>query len=154
MPKMFMGTEMVEVEGMLVERDALRIAEAIQDYDENLVLLCLDPAKDHELSEEPFIVAEKCPDGILRPVLRAWQLDDMILMRIKSADCQRVNPLDTIEQITQRIKKENQRRYEEWRAEAKDIAVHVAGMKSSYTVRDSRTGDLLTFYDDRPPKRS
>ena len=74
----------VMVDGMIVERDALRVAEAIRDYDENLVVLCLQQAEG--LSDEPFVVAERGPDGVLRPIFRCWQLDDNVLQRIYLAD--------------------------------------------------------------------
>ena len=65
----------VVVDGCIVERDALRIAEAIKDYDENLELLCFDGT---DLSKEPFVVACRRQDGTLYPVLRAWELNDLI----------------------------------------------------------------------------
>jgi hypothetical protein len=144
----------VIVDGMIVERDALRIAEAIKSYDENLEVLCVDPAHAEGISEEPFVIAEKGGDGILRPVLRAWELNDLVLERIKLADNQRLSVLKTVEESEAAFKKSNLQRYTEWREEAKDVVKHIAGMKSRYTVRDSKTGDLLTFYDDRPATRS
>ena len=47
------------VDGQVVERDALRIAEAISDYDPNLTLLCLNPERAEGISDEPFVVAER-----------------------------------------------------------------------------------------------
>jgi hypothetical protein len=41
----------------------------------------------------------------------------------------------------------------EFREYAKDVVYHIAGMKSKYTVRDSNTNELVTFYDDRPATR-
>lgn len=143
----------IVVDNLLVQRDALRVAEAIKDYDPNLEILCVDPEK-AELSEEPFIIAERGKDGILRPVLRAWVLDDLVLQRLAAADGYKVNTLKTLEQLEADTKAENQRRYNDIREETKDIVGHIAGMRSKYSVRDSRTGDLLTFYDDRPAKRS
>ncbi|MBA2350103.1 MAG: hypothetical protein H0V81_17650 [Solirubrobacterales bacterium] len=139
---------------MLVERDALRIAEALNEYDESLVVLCVDPDHVEGISEEPFVVAEKCKDGILRPVLRAWKLDESILTRIHLADGQRHNTLKILEGMEADTKKENDQRYQEKREESKDIVLHIAGMKSKYTVRDSQTDELITFYDDRPSTRT
>lgn len=146
--------EYVVVDGMIVEKDALRVAEAIKDYDPNLEILCVDPNHAEGISEEPFVIAEKCSDGILRPIFRCWELNDFVLTRIRMSDSQnRITPIDTIEQWEKEVKKANKRRYEEFRAEAKDIVAHIAGMKSKYTVRDSNTGELITFYDDRPAER-
>jgi hypothetical protein len=144
----------VLIDGQIVERDALRVVEAIKSYDPNIEVLCLDPARAEGISEEPFIIAEMCKDGVLRPIFRCWELNDQILQRLQLADNQRFSTLKTVEESEAAFKKNNQQRYEEWRAEAKDVVKHVVGMKSKYTVRDSRTGDLLTFYDDRPTTRS
>jgi len=144
------GTHVI-VDGMIVERDALRVAEAIKDYDENLEILCVDPNHVDGISEEPFVIAEKGADGILRPVLRAWELNDLVLQRIIAADR---TTLQTLEQLEASQKLESQRRYNDIREETQDIVRHIAGMRSRYSVRDSRTGDLLTFYDDRPAERS
>jgi hypothetical protein len=144
----------VMVDGNIVERDALRIAEAIKDHDENLEVLCLDPNRAEGVSEEPFIIAERCKDGVMRPIFRCWQLDDTVLQRIQLADNNRFSTLKTIEESEAAFKADNERRYVEWRAEAKDIVKHIAGMKSRYTVRDSNTGELLTFFDDRPTTRT
>ncbi len=146
------GKDHVLVDGCIVERDALRIAEAIKAYDPNLELLCLNRVE--AIDEAPFVIAEHCKDGVLRPVFSAWKLDDTVLHRIVAADGQKANQLAVIEQGELKIKKERERRYKEEMHQAHDVAAHViANKKSKYTVRDSNTGDLLTFYDDRPTTR-
>lgn len=145
------GNQIVCVDGFLVESDALRVAEAIKDYDPNLEILCLDPARAESVTEEPFIIAEHCKDGVLRPVLRAWKLDDLVLQRIIAADrC----TLQTLEGMELAQKNAAQSRYRDAMEESHDITQHVlADRKSKYTVRDSMTGELITFYDDRPSTR-
>ena len=142
------------VDGNIVERDALRVAEAIRDYDENLTLLCLNPERAEDITDEPFIVAEKGKDGVLRPVLRAWKLDDEILRRLYNSDTVRNDVFNALESAEETQRKRTAQRYQEWREEAQDIVQHIAGMRSRYSVRDSNTGDLITFYDDRPAERS
>lgn len=146
-----MGNQIIEVDGFLVEADALRVAEAIKEYDSNLEILCLDPARAESVTEEPFIIAEHCKDGVLRPVLRAWELNDLVLARIIAADkC----TLQTLEHIEASNKYALERRYRDIQEESADVVQHILkDRKSSYTVRDSVTGDLLTFYDDRPATR-
>jgi hypothetical protein len=140
------------VDGCIVENDALRVAEAIKDYCEDLILIA-NVRPDHP-GEPPWLVLEKCKDGITRPVLSAWELNDMILVRLQSADGQRFNGLKTVEQTEADVKKEQTRRFKENMLEAHDVAASVLrDKKSKYTVRDSRTGELLTFYDDRPATR-
>lgn len=143
----------INVDGMLVERDALRVAEAINDYDPNLVVLCLDPDHVEGVSEEPFVIAERCKDGILRPVLRAWVLNDLVLERIRAADGNKFNQLKVLEGMEQTEKATDAQRYQEFREHAKDVVYHIAGMRSKYTVKDSNTNELITFYDDRPATR-
>jgi|SRR5215510_3857677 len=144
----------VDVDGMLVERDALRIAEAIRDYDPNLVLLCVDPNYVEGVSEEPFVVAEKDSNGVLHTVLRSWTLDDTLLERIYLADNQKFNTLDTLLKLEASVKNENKRRYQEVRDETKDVVAHIIKDRhSKYTVRDSKTNEMITFYDDRPSER-
>jgi len=143
----------VALDGNVVERDALRIAEAIRDYDENLVLLCLDPDNATGISDEPFVVAERGNDGVLRPVLRAWVLDDKILERLYNSDTKRFDVFNALVSMENQQRRESQRRYQETREETKDIVAHIAGMKSKYTVKDSQTGEMMIFYDDRPAER-
>ena len=148
------GKELIDVDGNLVEADALHIAERIKEYDPNLEILCLDPARAESVTEEPFIIAEKCRDGVLRTVFRCWELNEFVLTRIQMADGTRFNALDTIEKNEEKIRQDNQRRYEEKMAESRDMVKHIAGMKSKYTIRDRQTGELITFYDDRPSTRT
>ena len=143
----------VLVDGMIVERDALRIAEAVRDYDENLVVLCVDPSHVSGISEEPFIIAERDSSGVFHPVLRCWTLDDTVLERLYLADQQKFNGFDTLVRLEQKQKQDTKSRYQEIREENKDIVQHIAGMRSRYSVRDSNTGDLITFFDDRPAER-
>lgn len=146
-----MGNQIVQVGDFLVELDALRIVERIKEYDTNLEVLCLDPARAESITEEPFIIAEHCKDGKLRPVLRAWKLDEHVLLRIIAADKCTLQTLESMEQAT---RDEAHSRYRDAMEESHDIAQHVLkDRKSSYTVRDSVTGDMLTFYDDRPTTR-
>lgn len=145
--------DFVVLDGQIVERDALRIAEAIRDYDENLVLLCLDPNKATGISDEPFVVAERGKDGILRPVLRAWVLNEQVLERLYNSDTHRHNVFNDLVSLEDKQRRTARARYQEQREETKDIIAHIAGMKSRYSVRDSQTGDLMVFYDDRPAER-
>jgi len=145
--------EFVDVNGMKVEADALRVAEAIKAYDPNLEVLCVDPSRAEGVSEAPFVIAEYCKDGILRPVFQCWALDNSVLERIKLADGNKIDLNTRIEDARKIIYNERDRRYQEKREESKDIVKHIAGMKSKYSVRDSNTGELVTFYDDRPATR-
>lgn len=143
----------IDVDGMLVEEDALKVAEALAEYDPNLFILCVQPGREDSISEAPFVIAEKDSKGNLQPIFRAWKLDNTILDRVKLSDSQRYNPFETLQQMEAKIKADRVRRYEEERAERRDIVEHIAGMKSKYSVHDPQTGSLITFYDDRPAVR-
>lgn len=145
--------ETINVDGMIVEVDALRIAEAIKAYDPNLEVLCVDPNVASDVSEAPFVIAEHCKDGILRPIFHCWALDNTVLERIRGADTNSINLNATLDKMKADLELQKTRRYEEKRLENKDIVEHIARMKSKYTVRDSQTGELITFYDDRPATR-
>lgn len=153
---MYLNTkqDLVNVDGMVVERDALRIAEAIRAYDPNLVLLCLDPNHVQGVSDAPFVVAEKGPDGNYNPVLRAWVLNDTILERIYLADSQKVDGWGNLVKMEETIQKENQRRYQETRESTMDLVKHIIKDRGSqYSVKDEKTGETVTFFDDRPAER-
>lgn len=143
----------VVVDGNIVERDALRIAEKIRDYDENLVLLCLNPERAEGITDEPFVVAERGVDGVLRPVLRAWVLDESLLERLYNSDTHKHNVFNGLVSLEEQQRRATEYKYQEQRGEIRDVVQHIAGMKSKYTVRDSNTGDMLIFYDDRPAER-
>lgn len=143
----------INVDGMLVEEDALKVAEALAEYDPNLFILCVQPGREDSISEAPFVIAEKDKDGNLRPVFTAWKLDHTIVDRVKLADTQRINVFDNLVEMERKARLEIDRRYEEERAERKDIVEHIAKIKSKYSVRDPQTNELITFYDDRPATR-
>lgn len=153
--KVNFGSELVDVNGQLVERDALRVAEAIHAYDENLRLICLDPARAEGISDAPFIIVAKYRDrDEWYPVLRAWKLDDEVLVRLQAADSQRTDVLGNIMNSEQNYKLNNQKRYNEVRDLMKEQAKAVIGhTKTKYVLRDEVTGDYITFRDDAPAVR-
>lgn len=120
-----------------VEGDALRVAEKINEYDENLRVQFLE--RPEKIDDAPYRVIETCKDGVDRVVLHAWKLDDTVLERIYNADNQK-HDLDAI--ITGKnikARANEQSRYEERVAEAHDIAAHVLkSPKQSYTVKDGK----------------
>lgn len=152
MAKLNTGPEWVDIDGMIVQADCLRIAEKVKEYDENLEILCnTDP--NCSISEAPYVLVEKCKDGEYRRISEFWQLDETVLQTVEAADGQRHDLIAVINGKKERMKREADRRYKDMREETKDIVAHIAGMKSRYTVEDPRTGELIAFYDDRPAVR-
>jgi hypothetical protein len=142
--------ELIEVDGHLVERDALKIAEALKRYDENLEILCIDPSAGPNINEAPFLICERCSDGQLRRVFEAWQLDDRILQRVYSADQRRFDTLEQINRTNAEVERANLRRYQEQREESKDLVAHIAASrKSDYSFKD-RNGEHVTIREDLP----
>lgn len=125
---------LVSVEGVLVERDALHIAERIHEYDSNLTLQYLEQADN--LREPPFRVVERCRDGLERVAFTAWRLDEDLLRRIWAADTQvqDIDALVTGKNIT--AKCNQQRRYEEKKAEQNEMVETILkSPKTRYSVK-------------------
>jgi hypothetical protein len=142
--------DLIEVDGQLVERDALKIVEKIKAYDPNLEVICVDPASGPGINEAPFIIAEHCPDGKLRRVFEAWQLDDRVVERVWAADQQKFDTLAEIDRVNATVKANNERRYADENAQAADITAHiVAARRSSYSFHD-RNGEKVTIREDLP----
>lgn len=137
------------VDGNIVERDALRIAEAINDYDPNLTLLCVDPAQ-ADFNEAPFLVCERKHDGTLVRVLEAWELDDRILERIYNSDTRRTDVLANLMRKESQLERERENRYQERREANMDLVSSVAANRKSKFSFTKENGDLVTFYDNKP----
>jgi len=136
--------EIVMVQGIPVERDALRVAEAIHEYDENLRLQFVPESA--SIGEAPFRVVERCRDGVERVAMYAWKLDGELLQRIQAADCAARDLDDIITRKNREAKDRINRRYREAMEEATEIAHAVLRSdKSKYTVRDPLDGELKTF---------
>lgn len=136
--------KLVNVGGQLVERDALRIAEKISEYDPNLILQYLE--RPEHPSEPPFRVMERCRDGVLRVAFTAWTLDDRLMQRIYAADTVITNPSENVLSLNEQIREKARRRYQEAMAEAQDIVEHVIkSPKQSYTVKDPKTDKVTKF---------
>lgn len=142
--------EMIEVDGHLVAKDALMIAEQIKRYDENLEVVCIDPMSGPNINEAPFLICERCKDGQLRRVFEAWELDERVLQRIYQADQRRFDTLEQINKTNAQVEADNLRRYQEQRDESKDLVAHIAGArKSDYSFRN-REGEHITIREDLP----
>lgn len=143
----------VVVDGHIVERDALRVAEAIKEYDPDLEILCLDP-DEAGVNDAPFIICHRDSNGILKRVFEAWELDDRVLDRIRLSDGQRNNVIQTLENMEAKIQKDRDDRYKDIMGSKKDLVSHIGATRQSvYTFRDDTTGELVRIYDDRPSER-
>lgn len=145
------GNGYLVVDGQVVERDALRVAESLKEYDPNLEVICLDPTK-ADVNEAPFIICEYV-NGVFKRIFETWQLDDRVLDRIKLADSHKFDPTLRYEDMQKVDYERKQARFKDIMAEKKDLIEHVAHMKSKYSFKDEDTGEKVTLFDDRPAER-
>lgn len=146
------GEEFVNVNGQIVEKDALLIAERIKEYDPNLEVLCIDPSKS-EFNEAPFIICERKPDGTYTRVFECWQLDNTVLERITLADKHLFDPsarFDSISQMTARLKAD---RYKDRQGELADIMKHAIRHKKSDFKVHNHEGDLVKINEHKPVEK-
>jgi len=145
--------EHVVIDGMIVEKDALRVVEALKEYDENIEVLCVR-SDSGEINEAPFLICERVGDRLVR-IMEAWQLDDRILDRIRLSDTERSNVLVTLGLMQDDAKKKQKARYSDIMGENKELSASIiATKKSAYKFVDQKTGDIVTLYDDRPATRT
>jgi len=145
------GKNYHEIGNALVEHDALRIAQAIKDYDEDLDVVCLDPySQEIKVNSAPYMVVCKMPDGTYQKVFDAWQLDDRVLERIWAADCQRFDTLQSIDKINNGIKMTKENRYRDKMEDNNELAVAILrSQKSSFTFKNER-GDEVKINERGP----
>jgi hypothetical protein len=146
------GNEYIDVNGSMVEVKSLRIAEAIDDYDSTLRIICVDPTR-ASFTEAPFVIAQVCPDGVMRKIFEVWELDERVLSRIESADTTRHDIEARIDWTNAEANKEAKCKYEEKILAFKEIGESVLrSKKSSFSYKDG--SDLVTIHENRPSVRT
>lgn len=137
--------KLIEVQGRIVERDALNIAEKISIYDPNLYVQVLDgPAVD--LQTPPFRVMEICKDGVHRVAMTAWTLDGQLFDRIVAADTSHYDILGKMDKNNDKARNEDRRRYQEKMDQLHELSFDVLrSPKDTYTAKHPETGEKLTF---------
>lgn len=137
------------IDGHIVERDALRIAEKIADYDPALRLVCLDNEGFESVRDAPFMVVRDNGHGTVERVLEAWTLDDRIIERIWAADNSKHDILAKLVAEENRLKKDREdKEREEREANVELMAAAVTNKKSSFQFHN-REGELVKIHDDR-----
>lgn len=148
------GNKFVQIGSALVEADALHIVERLKEYDENLEVICLDPARAN-LNDAPFIICEKLPDGRLVRIFETWELTEDVLQRVDSANTHKFNVFNRLENMEQKAEEKKLSKYQDMRDKNIDIvetAVKVMYRKSSFTYKNEE-GDKVTLHEDRPPTK-
>lgn len=135
-------------DGVLVEEDVLRVVDKIREIDPNLRIK-YNPDPEAGITEAPYRITEICRDGIERIVFDVWELDDRIIQRIHQADVLKFDIAGQIDRNNALARRNKQKRFEEVKAEAKEIAGAIAkSPKDSYIVRDEYTGKKIKFTAD------
>jgi hypothetical protein len=145
------GKNYIDMGNCLVEADALRVAQAIHDYDENLEVICLDPdLPGVKVTSAPFMVVQRMPNGTYQKVLEAWELDDRMIERVYAADQHHTNTFQTLEQMEKAAREGAEKRYRESMDEANELALGViASRYSSYSFKN-KEGDKVKIHEEGP----
>lgn len=145
------GKNYLDMGGVWVESDALRIAQQVHDYDDNLEVIVLDPDRPGiKITSAPFMVVQRMPNGTYQKVLEAWELDERIMERIWLSDQHRNNQLQTLEQMEKAIKEGIDKRYREKMDEANELSIDIIASKaSSYTFKN-KEGDKVKIHENNP----
>ena len=146
------GSDYINVDGAMVEKDALGVAEALAAYDPNLYVFCLDPDV-AGINDAPFIVSELCEDGQYRRIFECWELNKSVVDRVMMADSTKLDVLTEVDKINDRVRRNIKSRYEETMLENQDQAISVLkSPKSSYTVPNSQ-GGISKIHYNKPAER-
>ena len=139
--------EHVVVDGNIVERDVLGIAEKIKDYDEDLEIFCLDPLQS-EINDAPFVVCwlDRRTGSYIR-VFECWKLDNTVYDRIVQADQHRYDALSRVESLESIQQKLKEARYKEKRLEMADILASAMKNRKPTFKFENPEGDLITLDD-------
>lgn len=120
-------------DGNLVESDVLRVAQAVQDYDSNLVVQVLE--RPERLDQAPYRLVEKGKDGQWRIVFDIWELDDRILHRIYAIDTYKQDVLGNLDKNNQAIRDNEKKAREQIHGHVKEIVASVIDSpKDTYTA--------------------
>lgn len=142
----------VLVDGQIVEKDALHIAERIKEYDENLEIMCLDPMMS-DFNDAPFVICERKPDGSLRKIFEAWELNNQILERIAQADNHLFDlnaKFDSINNVAEKLKAD---RYKDKQGATTELIESIVKDRKTHFSFKNDEGDLVTIHEDRPVQK-
>ena len=145
------GKNYIDMGGVWVESDALRIAQAVKDYDDNLEVICLDPDDPRvKITSAPFMVIQRMPNGTYQKVLEAWELDNRVLERIWAADQQKNDQLNTLEKWEKAIKDGQEKRYREQLDEANELSLDILASKASGYSFKNKSDDKIKLHENSP----
>lgn len=142
----------IAVDGHIVERDALRIAEKIAEHDPDLRILCLDPNKSG-VNDAPFIVCHVRNDGSMYRVFECWELNDTIVERVIMADNHRFDCVDRLTSMQDVQRKLQEDRYRDKSLEMQDIVASAVKNRTSAFKFKNDQDELVTIHDNKPVEK-
>jgi len=80
-----LGNGMIQIDGLIVDKALYSIMEKVKEYDPNLEVMYCDPNR-AEPFDAPWVIVERCNDGLYRRVFEVWDLNESVLERIYNAD--------------------------------------------------------------------
>ena len=144
--------------GIVVERDVLGIVQEINEQFPNLRVQFLDPDKFPELTDAPYQIIEKCPDGVDRLVCQVWKLDHRLIDRLHKADTYRLTrKMDLefqLEEHNAKVREEEKKKSKEKSDAITEMVADVIGSpKDTYKATNPVTGEKHTFTSVRQEKK-
>jgi hypothetical protein len=135
----------------VMEKGVFSIVEWVREYGDyygQIDVAYLDPEKSGGLTDAPYIIFERCRDGIPRLVFSVWSLDDSIKERIIAADMTKgVDIGKLVEEHNAKRREEIEAAGKEMLAEAGDVVAHaLSNPKTSYTFPNT-DGDVVKLDD-------
>lgn len=139
---------------MQVDHDVANVVnEVARLWPDLKIQYCMDPS----IADPPYRVVELCKDGVWRPVLNVWQLDNRLLDMLHSCDGYKVDILAQMDAHNAGIRKAQAEAERAWRDAAKDVMASVfKSPRGVYTIPDVRPGHEgeVIKIDDDPARRT
>jgi hypothetical protein len=141
--------EHVIVDGNIVERDVLGIAERIKEYDPDLEIFCLDPDMG-DINDAPYVICWfDTRTGSYVRVFECWELNASVYDRVVAADQHRFDALSKVESMESVQAKLKEARYKEKRLEMADLLATAMKHKKTTFKFENTEGDLVTLDETR-----
>jgi hypothetical protein len=144
------GKELVHLsDGSYCSQDLYGVVEKIRNYDDTLDVLYLDPDKFPDMTDAPYIIVKKQPDGRQVRIFSCWELNEEVYQRLLFADTFKQDVLKMMDDHNRKLQKEIDAKRDEVLSEAGDQTKHLlANSKTTYKLRNA-AGELVTIEDDK-----
>lgn len=143
------GREVVQLsDGSVCTDDVIGVVEKIRAYDNTLDVLYLDPDRFPDLTDAPYIIVKKQPDGRHVRIFSCWELTEEVYQRILFADTFKHDVQKMMDDHNAKLRKEIKAGRDDQLGEMTDKVGHLLKTpKTSYSLHNSK-GELITIQDD------